>query len=116
MAEIGLARGTLPFLMEVLCCDGLIQQDITQALSIDPAATARALQQLEQSGFVNRTENKYNRRQKCVYSTDKTKDIKDRILEILEGQRDKLFDGFSEKEKTAFLNMLDRMILNMCNK
>ncbi len=116
LAEIGMARGTLPFLMEVLCCDGVIQQDITQALSIDPAATARALQQLENRGFVNRKENKDNRRQKCVYATDKTKDIQGGILEILEKNKKQLFKGFTEKEETEFLNMLDRMINNMRNK
>ncbi len=115
MAEIGMARGTLPFLMEVLCCDGLIQQDISQALSIDPAATARALQQLEKLGFIERKENKDNRRQKCVYLTDKTRNIQNGILHILEEHRKKLFDGFTEDEKRAFLNMLDRMIHNICN-
>lgn len=116
LAELGIARGTLPFLMEVLCRDGVIQQEITQALSIDPAATARALQQLEKSGFINRRENKDNRRQKCVYSTDKTREIQGKILEILEAHKTKIFDGFTDKEKNDFLNMLDRMIHNMCNK
>ncbi|WP_320043968.1 MarR family winged helix-turn-helix transcriptional regulator [uncultured Desulfobacter sp.] len=115
LAEIGIARGTLPFLMEVLCRDGIIQQEITQALSIDPAATARALQQLEKSGFINRRENKDNRRQKCVYSTKKTREIKGKILEILQVHNTKLFDGFTNKEKNDCLNMLDRMIFNMCN-
>ena len=95
LAEIGIARGTLPFLMEVLCRDGIIQQEITQALSIDPAATARALQQLEKSGFINRRENKDNRRQKCVYSTKKTREVQGKILEILQMHNTKLFDGFT---------------------
>ncbi len=114
LAEIDIARGTLPFLMEVLCRDGIIQQEITQALSIDPAATARALQQLEKSGFINRRENEDNRRQKCVYATDKTRKIQGNILEVIEAHKTKIFDGFTDKEKTACLNMLDRMIHNMC--
>ncbi len=116
LAEIGIPWGTLPFLMKVLCCDGVIQQEITQALSIDPAATARALQQLEKLGFINRSENKDNRRQKCVYLTDKTREIQGRVLEILEDHQTKIFDGFTDKEKNDFLNRLDRMIHNMFNK
>lgn len=116
MAEIEMARGTLPFLMEVLCCEGLIQKDISQALSIDPAATARAIQQLEKTGFVKRQENKDNRRQKCVYSTGKTREIQDRIIHILEEQKKLLFDGFTDEEKITFLDMLDRMLDNMDNE
>ena len=63
LAELGMARGTLPFLMEVLCHDGVIQQDVSRELSIDRAATARSLQQLEESGLITREENENNRRQ-----------------------------------------------------
>lgn len=116
LAEIGIVRGTLPFIMEVLRHDGIIQQEITQALSIDPAATARALQQLERMEFVRREENKDNRRQKCVYATDRIRRIQGKILEILDDHKKQLFEGFSENEKIDFLNMLDRMINNIHSK
>lgn len=113
LADIGIARGTFPFLMEVLNCEGIIQEDISNSLSIDSAATARALQQLEVSGFVERQEDPEDRRRKRVFATDKARGVHDDIAAILGKQMEILFSGFEEHERAQFLNMLDRTIKNM---
>jgi len=113
LAAIGMARGNLPFVMEVLSGEGVIQEDISRSLAIDRAATARALQQLETEGFVERVEDPRDRRQKRVYATERTWAMSADILDILKGRTDLLFSGFDEQEQAQFLSMLDRMIRNM---
>ena len=113
ISAVGIARGTLPFVMEVLCREGIFQEELSRLLSIDRAATARALLQLENDGFVERREDPKDRRRKRVYATDKMRDLRDDIMNILTHQREVLFQGFGEQERALFLNMLERMIDNM---
>jgi len=113
LAMLGIARGTLPFVMEVLCREGVIQEDISKSLSIDRAATARALQQLETEGFVRREEDPADRRRKRVYATDKLHGLHDEIMAILSTQKESLFSGFDGYERALFLSMLERTIDNL---
>ncbi len=113
LGELGLGRGVMAFLLEVVFCNGIIQQDISRKLTIDRAATARALQQLEENGFITRVENEHNRREKCAYPTQKTSDMYDTIFPILEEHKEKMLSGFTTEERTTLLSMLDRMIANL---
>ena len=113
LAAVGIARGNLPFVLEVLFNEGIIQEDISRSLSIDRAATARALQQLEVDGLVVREEDPEDRRRKRVRATDKARRVSTPILTILERQRDILFAGFDDRERALFLEMLNRMTENM---
>lgn len=113
LAAVGIARGSLPFVLEVLCNEGVIQEDISRSLSIDRAATARALLQLEEGGFVVREEDPEDRRRKRVRTTDKTRRLSRSILSILEKQREILFAGFDDREREQLLDMLGRMTENM---
>lgn len=113
LAAVGIARGSLPFVLEVLCNEGVIQEDISRSLSIDRAATARALLQLEEGGFVVREEDPEDRRRKRVRATDKTRRLSRSILSILEKQREILFAGFDDRERAQLLDMLERMTENM---
>nr|WP_321455174.1 MarR family transcriptional regulator [uncultured Cohaesibacter sp.] len=116
LQKLGLARGSLPFLMEVLSREQVIQEEITQSLSIDRAATARAMQIMEKDGFIFREDDPKDKRCKRIHPTKKSAEIQSEILTILQQQIDILFDGFSEEEKTLFLNQLDRMIENIRSK
>ena len=113
LAAVGIARGSLLFVMEALCNEGVIQEDISRSLSIDRAATARALQQLEEGGLVVREEDPEDRRRKRVRPTDKAHALSGPIVAILEKQQEILFAGFDEKERALFRDMLGRMTENM---
>lgn len=113
LAEIGIARGSLPIIMEVLCNEGIIQDDISKSLSLDRAATARTLRHLEENGFVRRTEDPDDRRCKRVHTTGMARDLRGAIVSVLQDQREIFFSGFDERERAQFLHMLERVIENM---
>lgn len=116
LSELGIARGSLPFLMKILRCEGIIQEDLTRSLCIDRAATARALQNLEKEGLVSREEDPQDRRKKRVYPAAKIKDLQENIIDILQAHNEALFAGFDEEEQLQLLDMLDRMTSNMHTK
>ncbi len=115
LSQIGISSGKLPFLMNILCSEGIVQEDLTNYLCVDRAATARAVQHLEKDGLVYREEDQHDRRRKKVYPTEKAKHLQDDIVRILKNHNEVLFTGFSEEEQTVFMSMMDRIIENLHN-
>ncbi len=113
LGKLNIARGKIGFLMGVLRREGIIQEDLTRALCIDRAATARALFDLEHDGLIRREEDAQDRRRKRVYPTDKARALQDSLVALLSAHNDTLFAGFSRQERTLCLDMLDRLIANL---
>lgn len=113
LSKLGISRSKLPFLMRILCCEGIVQEDLTRFLVIDRAATARALQALEKEGLAVRKEDPDDRRCKRVYPTDRARSMQDDVISVLEQQNETLFNGFGAGERKLFLEMLDRLVENM---
>ena len=113
MLALGVTTAQFPFLAELFHEEKPVTQDeLSKALCIDPAATARALDQLEKKGFVTREVNPENRRQKLVSVTPLARDMKTEFYEVLNNASDALVIGLSGAEKKAALTLLDRIMAN----
>lgn len=113
LSGIDIGRGKIPFLMKILCSEGIVQEDLTTYLHIDRAATARALQDLEKKGLVYREEDREDRRKKRVYPTDKAKSLQAEIIGILKNHNEVLFKNFEENERLLFMDMLNKIVDNL---
>ena len=113
LKDLGIQPSQIPFITELLHCDGPVTQDeLSAVLVIDKAATARALDQLERSGFVSRMVNPDNRRQKLVTATDKARAVEDALYGILQATSDVFTRNFSQKDIDQMLKFLNQMIAN----
>ena len=113
LMDLGIQPSQIPFIAELLHCDGPVTQDeLSAVLVIDKAATARALDQLERSGFVNRMVNPHNRRQKLVTATTKARAIESALYDILQATSDVFTRNFSQQDTDRMLKLLNRMIAN----
>ncbi|VVS90937.1 MarR family winged helix-turn-helix transcriptional regulator [Desulfoluna spongiiphila] len=113
MLTLGITTAQFPFLAELFHEQRPVTQDeLSKALCIDPAATARALDQLEKKGLVNREINPENRRQKLVSITPLALEMKPGFYEVLNTASDALVTGLSGQEKKAALSLLDRIMAN----
>jgi DNA-binding MarR family transcriptional regulator len=113
ISDLGIQASQMPFIAELLHYDGPVTQDeLSAALVIDKAATARALYQLEQNGFVSRTVNPENRRQKLVSATEKARSIQTRFYDILQSASDVFTRDFSREDMEQVLGLMNRMIAN----
>lgn len=108
--ELGINYGQISLVMQALSCPGKSQDEISNTLGIDKAATARRLAALERSGFIVRRENIENRRQKLVYPTDKAWNIEERLRTVLEESKERSFRGFTPQEREQAIDMLIRMV------
>lgn len=111
--KLGIQSSQMPFIAELLHYKVPVTQDVlSAALVIDKAATARALEQLEQNGFVTRVVNPQNRRQKLVSATDKAKAVQSQFYNTLQAASDVFTKDFSEDDLALILNLMNRMITN----
>ena len=113
ISNLGIQASQMPFIAELLYHDHPVTQDeLSAALVIDKAATARALYQLEQNGFVSRRVNPENRRQKLVFATEKARNIQNRFYTILQAASDIFTRDFSREDMNQVLGLMNRMIAN----
>lgn len=113
LAEIGVSRGKIGFLLGVLHREGAVQDDLTRSMCIDRAATTRALLDLENKGLIRREEDREDRRCKRVYPTAKARALNDSLVALLADHNEALFAGMDGEEREQLLGLLDRMVENM---
>ncbi|MBN2897829.1 MAG: MarR family transcriptional regulator [Clostridia bacterium] len=93
--------------------DGLTQDELSRILYVDKANTARALNKLEEEGFVYRVEDAEDKRKNRVYVTDKSAGFKTEFHQIFKDYNKVLVAGFTDKEKEIALDLLNRMLENV---
>jgi DNA-binding MarR family transcriptional regulator len=113
MQALGLRRGWIAALIEVIERPGQTQDAMTRSLKVDRAATARTLFELESQGYVIRREDRADRRQKLVYPTEKTLALTDKLYAVLATHNQALFTGFDAARREEALAILDAMIDNL---
>ncbi len=109
---MGIGSGQYLFLLFLYKNSGVTQEDITKALCIDKATTARALKKLEDLDYISRQVDEEDKRAHRVYVTEKALENKEKFFEILHGWSTKIGNGFTESEKDIALELLQRMIYN----
>ncbi|MCP3890091.1 MAG: MarR family transcriptional regulator [Desulfobulbaceae bacterium] len=109
----GIQPSWFPFLARLMFENEPVTQDyLSKTLAIDKGTTARAINQLEQNGYVTRKPNPQNRRQNLVTATPKAIDITQQLLLTFEKSLKIFMEGFSKEERTTTLALMDRMINN----
>ncbi|SIN91453.1 MarR family winged helix-turn-helix transcriptional regulator [Halodesulfovibrio marinisediminis] len=110
VAQYGITFGQVPFLMEILRNKEPMTQDaLSKALFIDPAATARAVEQLEIKGLVKRKVNPKNRRQKLVSATDKATWMKGDIRASLREAMQEVLEPLTTEEQETLAMLLSKI-------
>lgn len=113
LAEIGVTRGGIGFLLAVFRSEGISQEELTRELFIDRAATARAVQSLEDAGLVRREADPRDRRRKRVYSTDAARALQPGLIAMLDAHNEALLAGMSRNERERVMDALDRLVDNL---
>ncbi|WP_300672521.1 MarR family transcriptional regulator [Desulfoluna sp.] len=113
MLALGITAAQFPFLGELFHAQPPVTQEtLSRTLCIDPAATARALDQLQKKGLVSREVNPENRRQKLVSATPLAWTMQEKFYKVLSNASEELVIGLSQEEKETTLTLLDRIMAN----
>ncbi|MDP2216958.1 MAG: MarR family transcriptional regulator [Methanolobus sp.] len=109
----GIGSGQFPFLMRLLHNDGISQEVLIRDLNCDRATGTRAINKLEENGYVLRETDPQDKRAYRVCLTDKSRQLGPVIKQMSVLINDIVFDGFTGEEKILFVQMIKRAIGNL---
>lgn len=109
LSEVEITASELMYLSQLYTRDGLTQDEMATKISVDKAATTRTIQGMEKKGLIVRDSNKKDHRSKCVYLTDKAKQMEEHIREIQKKWSDYIMQDMTVSEAELFAKQLKQM-------
>ncbi|WP_373601457.1 MarR family winged helix-turn-helix transcriptional regulator [Paraclostridium bifermentans] len=111
--SLGIGSGQVMFLLELYRGDGKSQEELAERLNIDKGTTARAIKKLEEAGFLTRERDLVDKRAYKVYLTEKGKDIKEEVYEIMMKWEEKITSNLNKEESENVVNLLMKICTTM---
>ena len=90
--------------------EGISQKELVVLRNVDKAAVARVLSKLELKGYIERKSGE-DLRTRLIYSTEKTKNLKQELVSYEEEFFEWLFSSIESKEKEKFFETLTVLYL-----
>lgn len=100
------------FLINIYKKEGVSQEELSVMLSIDKSAAKRAIDNLEDGGFIRRERNTEDKRAYKIYLTEKAIEVKPKILAALSKWNDIITKGLPKDEVQKVLETLKYMSNN----
>ena len=91
---------------------GFSQEEISNALGIDKAATAKAVKRLLREGYIERKTDEKDKRIYRVNLTEKAMLVKDDLLKILTNWQNILLKDFTAEEASMISVLIEKMAEN----
>lgn len=92
---------------------GLNQVGLADLLEVQPITVARLIDKLVALGVVERHPDPNDRRAQQLFLTEKAQPLLDQMWEAGDEILDQAYAGFTEEERTSFIDMLIRMRSNL---
>lgn len=107
--ELGIGSGQVMFLLELYRQDGRSQEELSEVLHIDKGTTARAIKKLEEEGFLTRIKDEMDKRAYKVFLTQKSKDLKQNIFDVMLNWEDSITSKLTNEEADMMIMLLDKI-------
>lgn len=98
LKEYEITAAEQPFFVAIVQSDGITQEELTAIVSVDKAATARAVRSLEDKGYLIRRQNEKDKRQNLIYPTDKMRFLFPSLEQTLLEMSARVTEGLSVQE------------------
>ena len=112
MASFGLGSGQHIFLFHLYRHNGTSQDELTRALELDKATTARALQKLEEKGYVNRLSDEKDKRINRVYLTEQAYAIQEELQSFSKEWQSILVSDLTSDELVDLKYLIEKIAQN----
>ena len=109
LSKYDLTAAEQPFFMAIQNHKGATQEELTEIVCVDKAATARAVKSLESKGFLTRVQDEQDRRQNRVYPTEKARQMADTVKSELLCFNDHLTRGIDPQSLELVYQALLKM-------
>lgn len=115
LSKYNLTAAEQPFFMTLQHHEGITQEELTAIVCVDKAATTRAVKSLEEKGFLVRIQDKEDRRQNRIYSTDAAKQLINSVKSELHNFNSLLTQGIDPESLDLVYSVLMKMEENFTN-
>ena len=111
--EYDLTKGQYLYLVRICENPGIFQEKLTEMIKVDRTTAARAIKKLEISGFIEKKEDKHNKKIKKLFPTEKGESVYPFIKRENDYSNFVSLEGFSEREVETIFNLLQRVRKNI---
>ncbi|MDM5326171.1 MarR family transcriptional regulator [Neobacillus sp. CF12] len=111
--EYDLTKGQYLYLVRLCENPGIIQEKLAEMIKVDRTTAARAIKKLEMNGFIEKKEDKHNKKIKKLFPTEKGKKVYSFIKRENDYSNLVALEGFSEREVESIFNLLQRVRKNI---
>ncbi|MEW9674294.1 MarR family winged helix-turn-helix transcriptional regulator [Ammoniphilus sp. 3BR4] len=111
--EYDLTKGQYLYLVRICENPGIIQEKLAEMIKVDRTTAARAIKKLEMNGFIEKKEDKHNKKIKKLFPTEKGKNVYPFIKRENDYSNIVALEGFSEREVETIFNLLQRVRKNI---
>lgn len=111
--EYDLTKGQYLYLVRICENPGIIQEKLAEMIKVDRTTAARAIQKLEVNGFIEKKEDKHNKKIKKLFPTEKGEKVYPFIKREHDYSNIVALEGFSEREAETMFNLLQRVRKNI---
>jgi DNA-binding MarR family transcriptional regulator len=109
----GVTLGMWYFLRALWHEDGLTQRELSEIVGTMEPTTLTAIRSMEAGGLVKRVRSTVDRRKINVFLTARGRALRERLLPLARDVVEVAVDGFSDRERAAFLKSLGHVQQNM---
>ncbi|MED3790769.1 MarR family transcriptional regulator [Peribacillus frigoritolerans] len=111
--EYDLTKGQYLYLVRICENPGMIQEKLAEMIKVDRTTAARAIKKLEINGFIEKKEDKHNKKIKKLFPTEKGKSIYPFIKRENDYSNTVALEGLSEREVETISDLLQRVRKNV---
>lgn len=111
--KTGVYQAQHRLLIEVFQNPSASQNDLARSMEVSPATIAVALKKLEKGGYIHREMDEGDNRFNKITLTEKGNRVVEQSRKIFETTNQKVFEGFTEDEKSVLLTLLQKLNHNL---
>ncbi|MDV7767487.1 MarR family winged helix-turn-helix transcriptional regulator [Peribacillus sp. CSMR9] len=111
--EYDLTKGQYLYIVRICENPGIIQEKLAEMIKVDRTTASRSIKKLEINGFIEKKEDKHNKKIKKLFPTEKGKNVYPFIKRENDYSNSVALKGFSEREVETIFNLLQRVRKNV---
>lgn len=109
LEKIPITYEQFPLLIITIHREGCSMQEIARIMNQDKSGILRGLRCLELRGLIRFKSDSGDLRKRLVFSTQKARDVSEKILNEVQAFEQDLFAGISARETKTFLKVMDKL-------